>query len=164
MIFDIGDASSTNSPSLEQEEFLKNIDSPSSKSTSNSTVRSNNDSIENKANESKYQCLGPIFGTPLPSLDPSVLPQKIDVIKFWMFLHDRAKSSHNKILLNSGKDFFTSGVLDLVKEEVLKSLVSIWGSKGLKVLNRRIIKSMYDRLIDVADSLGKDPRCRQGYI
>ena len=114
--------------------------------------------------QTKYQRLGPIFGTPIPSLDPSVLPKKIDVIKFWMFLHDRAKSSHNKILLSSGKDFFTSEVLDLVKEEVLKSLVSIWGSKGLKVLNRRIIKSMYDRLIDVADSLGKDPRCRQGYI
>ena len=115
--------------------------------------RQGNDTIKSPG-QTKYQRLGPIFGTPIPSLDPSVLPQKIDVIKFWMFLYDKARSSYK----------MSSAEKNLVKEDLLTSLVSIWESKGLKILNKRGLESKYHRLIAMADYLGQDPRCRQGYI
>jgi len=49
-----------------------------------------------------------------------------------------------------------------VRDEILSSLVSIWKLKGLKVLDKRVLETRYDRLINAADYLGQDPRIKRG--
>ena len=104
-----------------------------------------------KPAQTKYERLGSIFGEPIKSLDPSILPKKIDVIRFWMFLYDSARSSYK----------ITSSEKDKVRKDLLSSLVPIWEAKGLNICDKRGLERKYDRLISDADYLGKDPRCKK---
>ena len=102
-------------------------------------------------NQTKYERLGNVFGSPLPSLDPECLPKKADVVRFWMSLFDAARTS--RILSPDKKK--------QVKKDVISAVVSIWDSKKLKVCNDKNLERKYDRLISEADFLGVNPSCQK---
>ena len=102
-------------------------------------------------NQTKYERLGNLFGSPLPSLDPEFLPKKADVIRHWMSLFDEARTS--RILSPDKKK--------QVKKDVISAVVSIWDSKGLKICCDKNLERKYDRLISEADFLGTHHECRK---
>ena len=92
-----------------------------------------------------------IFGTPIETLEPSHLPKKHDIIKYWMFLDNSARTSRK----------MSSEVKNQVNNSLISSVVSIWKSKGLDVLeNKRSLERKFERLTSDANKLGWDPRCR----
>ena len=102
-------------------------------------------------NQTKYEKLGNLFGSPLSKLDPEFLPKKADVIRFWMSLFDDARTS--RILSPDKKK--------QVKKDVISAVVSIWDSKGLKICCDKNLERKYDRLISEADFLGTNHECRK---
>ena len=102
-------------------------------------------------NQTKYERLGNIFGAPLPTLDPEFLPKKADVIRHWMSLFDTARTS--RILSPAKKSE--------VKSQVISAVVSIWKSKSKTICCEKNLARKYDRLIEEADPLGSDPRCKK---
>ena len=101
--------------------------------------------------QTKYERLGNIFGGPLPKLDPEFLPKKVDVVRHWMSLFDDSKTSR----------ILSPAMKSQVKSEVISALVSIWELKSKKVCCDKYLGRKYERLIEEADPLGSDPRCRK---
>ena len=99
----------------------------------------------------KYERLGNIFGTPLDILDSNSLPKKAEVVRLWIGLFDTSRTSRN---LSPEKK-------SQVKSEVIAAVVSIWESKSKKVCCDKYLGRKYERLIEEADPLGSDPRCRK---
>ena len=100
----------------------------------------------------KEQQLEKIFGTLIPFLEPNNLPKKCDVIKHWMFLYDTTRISIK----------MTSKEKNHINQSLISSVVSIWESKSLCVLNKKALETKFDRLTTDADKLGRDPRCING--
>ena len=100
--------------------------------------------------QSKHHQLEKIFGTPIQILEPNVLPKKFDIIKHWIFLYDTTRTSRK----------VTSEEKNQIKQNLISSVVSIWKSKNLNILDKRALERKFDRLITDADKLGWDPRCR----
>ena len=107
--------------------------------------------ISPKPSQSKHQQLGPIFGDPISTLDPSSLPNQFQTVKFWMFHHDNARTSRK----------MSSDIKVQVRKQLLSSLVSIWESRNIEVADQKTLHRRYENLINGADHLGKDPRCKR---
>ena len=99
----------------------------------------------------KYERLGNIFGTPLDILDSNSLPKKAEVVRLWMGLFDTSRTSRN----------LSPEMKSQVKSKVIKAVVSIWKLKGHTVCSQKTLERKYDRLISEADSLGKNPKCKE---
>ena len=104
-----------------------------------------------KSPTTKHQWLGPIFGEPISSLNPENLPKRFEVIRYWMYWHDKTRTSHR----------MSSSEKDIVRDKVLSAVISIWESKGQTTVEGRALELRYERLISEADDLGKDPRCKR---
>ena len=79
--------------------------------------------VSPKSPVTKHQRLGCIFGSPIASLDPTNLPKKLDVVKFWMYLFDNARTSWK----------MSPAQKNQVKDQILTALVSIWKSKVIRL-------------------------------
>ena len=104
-----------------------------------------------KSPTSKYQRFGSIFGSPIAILDPSNLPKQSDVIKNWMYLDDSTRKSRQ----------MSAGDKSKIEDQILSSVVAIWESRGLPVLDKYGLKRKYERLIDKAESYGKNQKCQK---
>ena len=69
----------------------------------------------------KFQRLGNIFGSPLPALDTTCFPKRVDVVRHWISLVDSISASRQ----------LSSDQKAQIKSEVISALVSIWKSKGI---------------------------------
>ena len=98
----------------------------------------------------KSERLGNIYGSPLPALDITCFPKRVDVVRHWISLVD-ARASRQLSFDQKSQ----------VKKEVISALVSIWESKGMTVCDDKKLGIRYDRLISAADKLGQNPYCKK---
>ena len=99
----------------------------------------------------KFERLGNIFGSPLPTLDITCFPKRVDVVRHWISLVDEIRDSRQLSLDQKAQ----------VKSQVISALVSIWESKGMTVCDDKKLGIRYDRLISAADKLGQNPYCKK---
>jgi hypothetical protein len=104
-----------------------------------------------KPNQTKSALGQDLFGLSVAELDPSVLPKRLDIIKFWMCIHDTVRSSRK----------MNNDLKNQVRDEIIGSIVPIWESKCLEVLKGRTLERKVERLIEDADYLLLNPRCKK---
>ena len=143
---------------LDYNALAKGLDSENAKPGTSTPVKSNvvqkspsNTPSPAKPNQTKSALGQDLFGLPVSKFDPSALPKRLDIIKFWMCIHDTVRSSRK----------MTSDLKNQVRDEIIGSIVPIWESKCLEVLKGRTLERKVERLIEDADYLLLNPRCKK---
>ena len=143
---------------LDYNALAKGLDSANAEQRTSTPVKTNvvpklpsNTPSPAKPNQTKSALGQDLFGLPVSKLDPSALPKRLDIIKFWMCIHDTVRSSRK----------MTSDLKNQVRDEIIGSIVPIWESKCLEVLKGRTLERKVERLIEDADYLLLNPRCKK---
>ena len=143
---------------LDYNALAKGLDSANAEHRTSTPVKANvvskspsNTPSPAKPNQTKSALGQDLFGLPVSKLDPSALPKRLDIIKFWMCIHDTVRSSRK----------MTSDLRNQVRDKIIGSIVPIWESKCLEVLKGRTLERKIERLIEDADYLLLNPRCKK---
>ena len=111
---------------LDYNALAKGLDSANAEYRTSTPVKTNvvskspsNTPSPAKPNQTKSALGQDLFGLPVSKLDPSALPKRLDIIKFWMCIHDTVRSSRK----------MTSDLKNQVRDEIIGSIVPIWESK-----------------------------------
>ena len=122
---------------LDYNALAKGLDSANAEQRTSTPVKTNvvpkspsNTPSPAKPNQTKSALGQDLFGLSVAELDPSVLPKRLDIIKFWMCIHDTVRSSRK----------MNSDLRNQVRDKIIGSIVPIWESKCLEVLKGRTLE------------------------
>ena len=143
---------------LDYNALAKGLDSANAEQRTSTPVKTNvvpksssNTPSPAKPNQTKSALGQDLFGLSVAELDPSVLPKRLDIIQYWMCIHDTVRSSRK----------MTSDLRNKVRDKIIGSIVPIWESKSLEILKGRSLERKVERLIEDADYLLLNPRCKK---